>query len=504
MPLAAPVAIILLLILSGAWAGQITRKSLGGGLTGILIAVLVLALFFTIDSPAAGAAIAVIVLTLPWFQTRHFLMESPTDRKRLWVLKFFKILSITCLFGLSVSCLFLHEIGVIRIAPLVLLIIYFTSRIAFSAILWGTGVLIIASIIGLIAHHAVSTPNSAPFKLRLERSTDENAMDRSRRLFALADTIAGLGLPLNISDTFVPSAEIKATIDSGLPIIEEIQTILSEGPLAYPWPERLDLESLPRNYFSWLTISKVMVLKSQGEVLRNHPEMAAHTIAGVFHLGRELRNSRGPLIHYIVGVAILNVGCGAAKHWLTHAKHSANGLDIISEAVRESMDDRDGLRHSMAAEFEFGKGGIRDLLNGQTPLWGNGSPAQRSIQKVLLPVVLDERASMDLVEQNLIRSLDNDSSPPPTRIINPTNIVGEWLFEISSPVEIWAIKASADANLKGIALVLQARASGSSFTHFWNALSPEEKRNPYTGQPFAIVDSHLVVTQENTSIAYPL
>ena len=88
----------------------------------------------------------------------------------------------------------------------------------------------------------------------------------------------------------------------------------------------------------WKKLAQLADLRENVLLHKGQDKEAFDQIVNHVHLGQQMQNSHGPLIHYLVGVAVCNMGLNQMQHWAGKTHLTA---DQLKDYIRQLQFDPD-------------------------------------------------------------------------------------------------------------------------------------------------------------------
>lgn len=262
------------------------------------------------------------------------------------------------------------------------------------------------------------------------------------RLIALYDIAAGKSWDPNLAQEFVNrQATALELIDRAL-TCREIQVRAA---------------SVTNQDFPYLSKSKsyAQLLLIQAEVMFHQGKEAEafERAKQVVQLGNLMEDSNGPLIHYLVGLAVKSMGLQKLRQFAGQTKLPVDELLVQVHRLDTCVANATGLTNTFKAEYQFGMKAFEDMKTGKSPnasLPGQSSPVLGWLAKGPVRLLFNlarTRALMAAVCRTCLKSIPRNYETMPLaelrglaaqrsrfRRIVGGNLIGETLAYSLIPV----------------------------------------------------------------------
>jgi hypothetical protein len=246
----------------------------------------------------------------------------------------------------------------------------------------------------------------------------------------------------------------------------------------------------PMSYLSdWKRLAHVAEIRENFLMHAGQDQEAFDQMVNHIKLGRRMQNSRGPLICYLVGTAVNNLGLMQMRYWVGKAHLTPEQLKnyIRQLEQQEPADSSNAYANTMRAEYHFSLYALEDLRNGRVvDDQGNAIPRPSK----LLPTINYSKTKAKFAEayQMLVAAAPQtykqaklpllEDRPGLASMIFSGNLAGEAMYEMLLPaVEAsFQKKVHSDVSLQATRAILALRAyqlTHGNLPKDWSALVPE-------------------------------
>ena len=239
----------------------------------------------------------------------------------------------------------------------------------------------------------------------------------------------------------------------------------------------------------WKQLAKVAELRENVLLHNGQDKEAFDKILDHVRLGQRMQNAHGPLIDYLVGAAVHNMGLSQMQHWAgkTHLTP-----DQLKDYIRQLGFDPDGesvaFANTIKGEYQFQIGSLEAIRRGKITNSDSTGHYSRPVRWLPLFNFSQTRALFAEEDLKLVKAAPHhfnemklagmDSRPGIVSIYLSGNVVGQVLYYLTMPAVIPSLakKSQGDAQLQATRTILALRAyqlTHGNLPPDLNALVPE-------------------------------
>jgi len=192
---------------------------------------------------------------------------------------------------------------------------------------------------------------------------------------------------------------------------------------------------------TWKALANLLSLRAEASFNARQEQEAFGQALNMVRLGARMQDSNGPILHYLVGTAVRDIGLNEMRRWLATTKLSPNQLSQFARELANTTSYGSALTNALKAEYQFQIQEIDNMRAGKLP--GQNSVPMASIR--VLPVYNDR--STRLMFANNTRALlaaaslpcsqanlPSPDKPNPIAMLVTGNAVGKIMFAMMAPV----------------------------------------------------------------------
>ena len=278
-------------------------------------------------------------------------------------------------------------------------------------------------------------------------------------------------------------------------------------------PEINNMDTVLPYLADWKKLAQLAAVRENALLHKGQDKEAFDQIVNHVHLGQEMQNSHGPLINYLVGVAVCNMGLNQMQHWAGKTHLTADQLkDYIRKLGLDTDEEGAAFANAMRAEYQSDIGNLDAMRKGNLKDPDTGKPYPHPTR--LLPVLnLSKTKAMYAGYFNLLvkaaphhfneaKLPDMTKRPGPVSLILSGNSIGQILYYMLMPGigPSLAKKSQSDAQLQATRVILALRAyqlAHGKLPADLNALVPEfldaVPADDFDGQPLRYAPNRKIV-----------
>ena len=240
----------------------------------------------------------------------------------------------------------------------------------------------------------------------------------------------------------------------------------------------------------WKQLAQIAEIRENILLHSGQDKEAFDRILDHVQLGQRMQNAHGPLIDYLVGAAVRNIGLGQMQHWAGKAHLTPNQLkDYIRQLGLNPDEESVAFANTIKAEYQWQVGLLDAMRRGKITNSDLGGHSLRPTR--WLPLFNFSQTKALFAEEDIklmqasphhfkeAKLPDLDSSQPGvTRMILSGNATGQILYYMAMPAVIpsLAVKSRGDTQLQATRTILALRAyqlTNGKLPSDLNALVPE-------------------------------
>jgi hypothetical protein len=237
-------------------------------------------------------------------------------------------------------------------------------------------------------------------------------------------------------------------------------------------PETTNFDDLAPYLSDWKQLAEVAEVRGNVLLHNGQDKEAFDEMMSIVQLGRRMQNAHGPLIDYLVGLAVNGMGLNQMRHWVGKTHLTADQLkDYIRELQLDPSEEGAAFANTIRGEYQFQIGMLEALRQGKITNADSDDFYPQPMR--FLPVFNISRTKALFAEGNLIlvkaaphhfnetKLPDFDSSRRGVAsMILSGNAVGQILYYMAMPgvIPSLAKKSQGDVQLQATRIILALRA----------------------------------------------
>jgi len=222
----------------------------------------------------------------------------------------------------------------------------------------------------------------------------------------------------------------------------------------------------------WKQLAQVAEVRENALFHSGQDKEAFDKILDHVQLGQRMQNAHGPLIDYLVGTAVRNMGLSQIQHWAGKTHLTPNQLkDYIRQLGLSPDEESVAFANAIKGEYQFQIGMLDAFRQGKITNSDSEDYHPRAMR--FMPLLNVSRTKVLFAQADLILVKDsprhyNEAKLPdqdldqsgPVRMFLSGNSVGQILFYMTMPAVIpsLAVKSKNDTQLQATRTILALRA----------------------------------------------
>ena len=269
-------------------------------------------------------------------------------------------------------------------------------------------------------------------------------------------------------------------------------------------PEVSSADDLLPYLSDWKKLSELAAVRENALLHKGQDKEAFDQIISHVQLGQQMQNSHGPLIDYLVGTAVRNMGLSQIQHWAGKTHLNPDQLkDYIRQLGINHDEESVAFANAIKAEYQFQIGMLDAFRQGTITNSGSGDYHPGAMRFLPLFNVSQTKALFAEEDNRLVQAAPhhfNESKlsnldlrrPSIVSMFSSGNWTGQILFYMTMPAIIPSLakKSQSDAQLQATRVILALRAyqlTHGNLPSDLNALVPEfldaVPADDFDGQP---------------------